>query len=118
LRASLKKRGHALLQFLKIEFQRRGARDPDEIDFRRSVREMAAINFAHPAAELVALHRAAESFGRQESDRSGLAGLDRVARKKIEREKSVADTPALVAGGVKDTAAADDPGAGKRFGLG
>ena len=59
--------GHALLQFLKRQFARGRAGDPDEIRFFGGLRQASAINLTHPAAELVALHRAAEAFGREES---------------------------------------------------
>lgn len=106
---------HAFLQPLEVEFKRRWAGDPDEVGAFRRLRQTTPINFPHPAAELIALHRAAEPLRRQKSHRSRI-GLGRIMREKIKRHPAVADAPALQARGIKNRTATNDPGTGKPLG--
>ena len=108
---------HALLQLLEREFERGRAGDPDEIGSFIGPGEMTTINLPHPAAKLSPLGGRADPLRREEGDCASLAGFHCVMSEKIERHESVADPAALVAGGVKDRAAADDARAGEGFGL-
>ena len=109
---------HTLLQLFKRQFKCGWARDPDEVSFFVGLGEMAAINFPHAAAELGSLGGCADTLGGEEGYGAGLARLHRVACDEIKRHEPVAHAAALVARGVEDRAAADDPGAGQRLCLG
>jgi len=109
---------HRALQALKIEFQRGGAGNPDQVALFVRLRPFPAIDLPHPAAKPVADRGGAEALRRQESHRAGFAGRDRLAREVIERQVAIADAAALIAGGVENGSPPNDAGPGKNFRLG